>query len=536
MTIAVGTANGDAIRDIGADPTIAYNKENVSGLIGRQYYHVYTHFSPLITQDSDANIVPYMAESYKVSDDYTTITFHLRKGVKFADGTPLNASVLKFNFDRLLNYGYKESYKQTKIAPAIYYDYSEAPDDSTFMIHFTQGWSEMPFDLSRHQFGYFISPLDIDPAWDIKGALKSDKKYNGLGPYFVDENESISKEKVVLKRRSSWRDDLNFNKPKLDKISIVLIGDPQTAVMALEKGEVDYICRYWNAPLDTIFKLKEDSKITIKTYPEAHMYFIRTAYWKEPFSGSEGIAIRKAICYALNRTDMVDGAFYGYALPATDSMGLSPRLRPDVPQCCQNGYDYDLEKAKQLLSDAGWKDTDEDGILDKNGKDLRSLDLAITSSTDLVWQKDLALIVQSQLRKVGIDVKIRTLESTAYYDLQKSGDFDLLMTYNMGRGFPASQELKWFNYKTLYGKLDYYRNQNGTLETVVTNAQKAVSKEERDRYICQASSILYEESGVIPLVYEMQYAVMNSKVKGFKFGPSSSSYYLDHVEDCSIEE
>jgi ABC-type transport system substrate-binding protein len=536
MTMAVGTANGDAIRDIGTDPTIAFNKDQASGLVGRQYYHVYTHFSPLITQDSDANIVPYLAESYEVSDDYKTITFHIRKGVKFADGTPLNASILKFNFDRLLNFGYNESYQKSKFTPAMYYDYSEAPDESTFVIHFTQGWSEMPFDLSRHQFGYFISPLDVDPAWDIKGVLKSDKKYNGLGPYYVNENESISKEKVVLQRRDSWRNDLDFDKPKLDKIIIVLIQDPQTAVMALEKGEVDYICRYWNAPLDSLLKLKEDPKISIETYPESHMYFIRTAYWKEPFNGSEGIAFRKALCCALNRTEMVEGAFYGYALPATDSMGLSPRLRSDVPQCCQKGYDFNLDEAKQLLSEAGWNDTDGDGILDKDGKDLRSLDFVITSSTDLVWQKDLALIVQSQLRKIGIDVKIRSLESAAYYDLQKSGDFDMLMTYNMGRGFPASQELKWFNYKKLYGKLDYYSDQNGTLEVAVTNSQGAVSKEERDRYLCQASDILFEEAGVIPLVYEMEYAVMSSDVKGFKFGPSMSSYYLDHVEDCWIED
>jgi len=110
------------------------------------------------------------------------------------------------------------------------------------------------------------------------------------------------------------------------------------------------------------------------------MYYIWTAYWKEPFSGNDGMLFRKAIFYALNRTEMVKGAFNGYAAPATDSVFLSPR-RSDAPKCCGKGYDYDLDKAKQLLAEAGWNDSDHDGILDKNGKALKDLDLVISSAS-----------------------------------------------------------------------------------------------------------------------------------------------------------
>ena len=85
-------------------------------------------------------------------------------------------------------------------------------------------------------------------------------------------------------------------------------------------------------------------------------------------------------------------------MPATDAMLLSP-LKPDSPDCCHKGYDYDLDKAKKLLAEAGWNDMDGDGILDKNGKSLKDLDLVITSASDLAWQNDLALVVQSQLRE-----------------------------------------------------------------------------------------------------------------------------------------
>jgi peptide/nickel transport system substrate-binding protein len=529
MTMSIG-----GYENTGTDPTL--DSTIWPDIGGWQEQHFYTHLSPLITLDGDGNVVPWMAESYDVSDDCKTITFHLRKGVKFADGTLLNASILKFNFDRMITFGWNDmliNRSNTQIGKC--YDYSEALDENTFKIHFTKGWLEMPFEITTSDFfDLFISPLDVTPAWDIRGMLKPEKKYNGLGPYYLDENESIPKQKIVLIKRHSWRDDYNFHKPMLDKIVLTYIADPQTAVMALEKGDIDYICRVWNAPLDALPKLEKNSDITIETDPEVRMYLLRTAYWKEPFKGPDGILLRKAICYALNRTEMVEGAFNGYAVPATDSMYLSPQ-RPDVPECCNKGYDYDLEKAKQILNESGWRDSDGDGILDKNGKSLKGLDLVVSSTSSLSWQKDLALVVQSQLMKIGIDVQVQTLEKSAYQQARNEGNYDLMMQFGFGRCNPLSQELGVFNYKTGFLS-NYYENQNETLKTIVGDIQTADNEQERDNNVCQVCNILYDEAGVIPLVYQMQYAVMSSKVKGFEFGPSSSVHKLDHVEDCWIEK
>lgn len=521
------------IEKIGTDPTLDSVIWPDNG--GIQKYHYFTHGSSLITLDGNGKITPWLAESYEVSDDYKTITFHLRKGVKFADGTPLNASIVKFNIDRVILFGWKDMLTNRSVSRlSKYYDYSEASDEYTFKIHFTKGWADMPFEIATPDFmGLFISPYDVSPAWDIKGMLNSDKTYNGLGPCYVDENESIPKQKIVLIKRDSWRDDCNFHKPMLDKIVLTYIADPQTAVMALEKGDIDYICRAWNAPLDALTKLEKNSEITIKTSPEVRMYLLRTAYWKEPFNGTDGILLRKAVCSALNRTEVVKGAFNSYALPATDSMYLSPD-RPDVPKCCGKGYDYDLDKAKQLLEEAGWMDTNGDGIRDKNGKSLKDLDLVVSSASSVSWEKDLALVLQSQLKKIGIEVNIRTVDSSEYVKAMKEGNFDLMVHFGYGRSNPLSQELGYFNFKPGYLK-NYYENQNETLQTIVEKVQNSASEEERNKYVCQVCDILYEEAGVIPLVYPMQYAVMSKNVKGFELGPSQSYSNLDRVEDCWIE-
>jgi peptide/nickel transport system substrate-binding protein len=231
---------------------------------------------------------------------------------------------------------------------------------------------------------------------------------------------------------------------------------------------------------------------------------------------------------------MVEGAFNGYALPATDTMELSPQ-RPNVPKCCGKGYDYDLNKAKQFLAEAGWKDTDGDGILDKNGESLKDLKLVVTSDSSQIYQKDLALILQSQLKKVGINIEIQTVELAEYWEEAREGKYDLIILYNGGLPTALSLEVNSFKLEGGY-KRSFYENQNGTLKTIADNISTAVNKEARDKDICQLCNILYEEAGVIPLVYEMQYAVMNKKVKGFEQGSDPFKAFLDHVEECWIED
>jgi len=526
MSLSLLTYEND---EYATDPTIS--SKIVEGA-GKKNFHYFTHYAPLIEQDTDGNIIPWLAESYEISDDHNAITFHLRKGITFADGAPFNASIAKFNIDRILGYGLRDKTRLTLCAPVMYYDSSEAPDEYTLKVQFTQGWLNIARDLTDLSDYYlFISPWDVDPAWDVKGILKPEKMYNGLGSYYVDENETIPKEKVVLKRRHSWRDDLDFHRPRMDKIVLTCITDSQTAVMALKKGEIDFISRYDRPSLESLLDLKDNPDIAIYSRPSSRTYIISTAYWKEPFNGSNGILLRKAINYALNREEIVKGAFFGYATPATDTMYLSPLL-PDVPECCNKGYDCNIDKAKQILSDAGWNDTDGDGILDKNGKSLKDLKLIITSSSSLNWMPDVALMIQSQLRRVGMDVKIQTLESKILSESIKNGDFDLQLDYT--RPNPMAFQLKMFNSSLILYGYGTYANENNTLGKLVYEAGVATSEEERDEYVCQACDILYEDAGTIPLVHPMEYTVMSSKIKGYEFRPGYGE--TEHIEECWTEE
>lgn len=537
LNIAIGTVKSLNLDYDGRDPTLSDSQFPDDG--GQCRHHRYTHFSPLITLDGDGNIIPWLAESFEVSGDYDSITFHLREGVKFSDGMPFNASVLKFNLDRIINYGWNDAYGDDGIKGAnpifVNYDFSEVIGDHTLEVHFDEGNLNLLQDFAGLWIlGYFINPDDVVPVWDVEGSLNPEKSYNGLGAYYVDEDDSIPGEKVVLKKRSSWHEELNFYAPKMDEINFVVISDAQTRLWALTSGDVDYIYRYWNPPLESLLSLEDDSTVTIESRPSTMMYVISTSWWKEPFKGSDGITLRKAICYALDREEIVDGAFCGYALPATDSMYVSSSLA-GVPGCCHEGYDFDPDKAEMLFKEAGWKDTDGDGVLDKDGQPL-TLNLLITSSDslDFSWQKDTALILQSQLMNMGVNVEIEDLEYSAYQDSRKKGEYDLTFRWSFPRYYSATKQL--VNDFSLIGNLGYknsYENQNGTLKEIVVNAQSATNGDEQQQYICQACQILHDEAGVVPVVYQKEFAVMNSKVKGFTFG---STEFLDPLDECWIEE
>jgi peptide/nickel transport system substrate-binding protein len=521
-------------KDVGLDPTVSQTVSPDKGGITYNQHH-FTHESPLIALDGEGRIIPWMAESYEVSDDCKTITFHIRKEVKFADGTPFNASVAKFNFDRIITHGWADKVGPKGTAAKrnsfIYYDSSEALDECTFEIHFTKGWLDAARDLaySDYFFSYFISPFDVEPAWDINGTLKPDKKYNGLGPYYVDENETVPKEKLVLKKRHCWRDDLDFHRAKLDKIVEVVIPSSETSVLAMEKGEIDYMSMSGLSP-ESLAPLENNPKVRIEKRADSGLFYIYTAYWNEPFNGTDGVLLRKAICYALNRSDIAVVAFDGYAVPAINSIFLSP-LYLDLPKCSLKGYDYDPEKAKQLLSEAGWKDTDGDGILDKNGRSLKDLDLLLNSEESPAWT-DIATMMQSQLKKMGIDVKIRSMETSAYNKEAKEGKFELTKGVSASIGMSLVTLMTCFDVRAP-GYRNVYSNHNNTLEEYVEKARTTTSIVERDQDICRACDILYDEAGIIPLVYPMKFAVMNSKVNGFEFGAATER---DHIEECWIEE
>ena len=332
--------------------------------------HVYDN---LVRFNEKMETVPGLAESWKVSEDRKTWTFHLRRGVKFHDGTPFDAKVVKFSFDRIRDP--KLALKRRGLYIMI--TSVEVLDEYTVTIT-----TEVPFGalLSHlaHPAGGIVSPKAVE---------KWGKDYGehpvGTGPYkFV---EWVRGERLVLERF----DEYWGGRPKLDKILFKPVREDAARVMMLETGEADVVQR---VPAHEVERLKAKKDIEIRIEPSNRIIYIAMNNFKKPF---KDVRVRQALNYAIDKKAIVEKLLLGYAQPADSCIakgtwGYTPTKY----------YEYNPALAKRLLAEAGYPDGFKATLWTPHGR--------------YFMDKQVAEAVQSYLRAVGVEVELVVWEWAAY--------------------------------------------------------------------------------------------------------------------------
>ena len=358
-------------------------------------------YEPLVFVDNDMNLQPGLAKSWKRLDD-NTWRFYLREGVKFHDGTPFDADAVKYEFDRWLD----DLTCAALLASSFLIEEKDdikIVDDYTVDITTIKPLGCLPGRLSMPCF------VMTSPNMDEYG------KPDGTGPFKFKEMTPLETLEVV-RNEQYWGDG-----PKLEKILIKTIFDPQTKVMALEAGEVDLI---YNVPPAEVSSLESNPDIQVfeKMMPRTQILTVNAK--KAPLSD---VRVRKAIDYAINKEDIVDYILEGIGEPAKGF--ISPVISWSAHDELE-GYPYNPAKAEELLSEAGWADTDGDGYLDK---DSETLEIELTyipegggfSSVD----QAVAEVIQDQLKDVGIKIELNPIEYAMYGVILLSERFDMLLQY-----------------------------------------------------------------------------------------------------------
>lgn len=364
-------------------------------------------YDSLVEYGERGEILPSLAESWDISDDGKVYTFNLRKGVKFSDGTPFNAEAAKFSIERW----YRDP-ANASLGVAAAMRGIEAPDPQTIKLTFDKSYYPFLWELTYPRPVRMISPSAVEPAGDVKGKFI---KPIGTGPWMV-ESYTRDQQAVLAPNPNYWG-----KKPKLSKIVLKVIPDPQSRVMALQSGEVDLSGgRMGTIPLENIPSIKNKKGLKIKSAPGSTSYFLIYNYQNELL---QDINVRKAINLAIDRKDMVDNLLGGAGQPA---QGLFQFTVPYVTRSNNQWYGYDPAKAGALLQEAGYRDTDGDGGLEKDGKKLE-LNLVLQNSEYPEW-KTMCEYVQGKLKEVGININLKLLEANAYYDaLWKNRQYDLII-------------------------------------------------------------------------------------------------------------
>jgi len=344
---------------------------------------------------------PWVAESWTISDDGTVITFKIRTGVKFTDGTDLDATAVKFSYDRILDPANAAPYKSFLGSLQTV----DAPDATTVVFTFSAPYA--PFFTNSTLIG-IVSPTAVEKEGDDFGHNPV-----GSGPFMMDSWEAGTK--ITLKRNPDYvnyrEDDSNKGAAYLDALEFNVISEASTQTAAFEAGELDKI----DVPREDVARLSEEDGIQIVSLEKSNnLNFIEFAN-KPPFNNP---AFRKAVSYAIDRDSIAQIAYLGNATPNQCPIPIG-NAAYDAELCATHGYTYDLEKAKAALAEGGFVDTDGNGIVEQDGKDVS---VTLWSYAPYPVQAKTIEIVQADLNKIGLKVDVQTIEFGAMQPMLESGE------------------------------------------------------------------------------------------------------------------
>ncbi|MBQ1407048.1 MAG: hypothetical protein IIY88_02830, partial [Eubacterium sp.] len=362
-------------------------------------------YEPLVVFSEDlSEILPSVAESYTVTDEY--IEFVLPADAKFSNGDPLNAEALKASTERYLQVS--EYASDLDAVESV-----EVVNDTTVRYNLTGPAPYMWCSLGSIYNGI----LDINYL-DQVGDEEFNRKPVSIGPFYVEEWEQGSQ--VVLKRNEYFHTNnphvKNSGIMNFDTVIVRFIPDEFTRVSELESGDVDII---YDVPTTSLADLEANPDVSVYTYLQPGCSYLNLQTGKGLLADQ---AVREALTYAVNRDELVDNLdgvvtpLYGFISAA--QAGYSAEEEAKLAQ----KFAYDPEKAKQILKDAGWEDTDGDGIVEKDGTPL-SFEMLLPS--DRASLKASGSVLQSQFKAIGVDAQIREYEAAYIKQLMKDDVFDM---------------------------------------------------------------------------------------------------------------
>lgn len=407
-------------------------------------------YEPLYLIDDDSSEIPLLATDYSVSEDGLTYTFNIRQGVQFHNGEELKASDVVFSYERSMESAHMYSY----VEPIVSVD---APDDYTFVIELKAAYAP------------FMQYVAAIPIVNEKQCLEAGEDFAlnpcGTGPYTLsDYQQNVS---LSLQSFPDYWD----GEPPIHTVNIKVITDTSTALLSFEAGELDYV----SVPTASWADVQASGKYNTLTPTSLAVAFLSMNNEVAPFDNK---LVRQAVNYALNREDICLMSLDGLAEP------ISTIANPDyvfgVSDDCIS-YDYDPDKARELLAEAGFAD----------GFDAGSI---LVSSGVL---EKAAQVVQSNLADVGITATVEMSESSAVVTDCMSGNYTLACM-QVGR-YPDFATYDML-YQTQYiDNINLARYSNPEVDELFNRGVVTLDQNERLAIYDEILSIVQEDAVYAPM-------------------------------------
>jgi len=493
------------------DPAFSRNIENIWAC-----NHLY---NGLLQMDNALNVEPAIAKKWEISEDGKTYTFHLRSDVRFHDhqvfkngkGRTVTAHDFEYSFNRILD---------NKVAsPGVWIfnnvDYLEekgfkafdAIDDTTFNIYLTKPFP--PF------LGILTMQYCTVVPQEIVNHYKYDYRSNpiGTGPFkfkMWDEGNKM----VLLKNENYFEKDEAGNQlPYLDAVAITFIKDEEVEFLKFLSKEIDFISGREGGNKEEIFdadgslKSSYEDQITMLTHP-----YLNTEYLGILVDDELGIVkasplskklVRQAINYGFDRKQMI--AFLRKNIGTPANAGFIPKGLPSYNPEIVKGYDYNPEKAKELLVEAGFP----------NGEGMPEITLYTTAN-----YVDLCEFIQHQLSEIGISVKVDLTPAVTHRELIARSKLNFfrkswIADYPDGENYLALFYSK--NFAPNGPNYTHFKNTNYDL--LYEKAQSETNDSTRYFYYQEMDKLIIEEAPIVTLYYDQVVRLIQKDIKGLGINP-----------------
>ncbi len=443
-------------------------------------------FDGLVRFDGNSHeIVPALAESWSISDDGLVWTFNLRKDVSFHDGTPLNADAVVFSLERQRDkeHPYHCSDCRRWTAKFASIEKTSAVDEHTVEIRLSEPAPALLVNLAFY-IGYIVSPTAVTS--DPEGFRSNPV---GTGPF-----------KFVRWERDNFLEyeanaDYYLGPPKVDRLVVRVIPNNDVRLLALKKGEVHLI---YGVPFPQFDEVDNDPELTLHQSSTLGISFVAINTEKPPF---DDVRVRRAVNHAINKDRIFQTVFFGRGDVANQV--IPPNWWGHSPDATV--YEYDLEKAKALMAEAGQAD---------------GFETTLTSWTNprpyLPAPRDAVSLIKTDLAQIGIEVEVETMNWSTFRESRGKGDYGMTMGgWISGTLDPDGIIYALFHSRYIREKdaLNWGRYRDEDLDRALETARGIYDQEERDPLYREAADRITDAATSIFLAHPITAIATRANLK-----------------------
>lgn len=448
-------------------------------------------FNKLLKYNANLDLEGELVERWQISSDSKTITFTLKPNLQWADGKPLTSQDVMFTWQAVTNEKtaspYASDYQLVKNATA--------PDPRTFIVTYDQAYAPALDSWA----GLQILPKHLLENQDLHTTAFARKP---IGSHFYQLDKWNSGENIKLSKNPKPV----LGEANIEQLVTRIIPDNSAQFLELMADNIDSMgldpIKY-----SRIIPSRPELQEKLALYKELGNSYTYMGFnlKHKPF---DDLRVRLAINYAIDKQEIIDGVYLGLGINIASpykpgTRWSNPTLKP---------YTYDVEKAKALLKDAGFEDTNGDGIVERDGKPF-SFEILTNQNKE---REKSAVLIQRRLRKVGIDVQIRAIEWASFISrFIKTGDFDAVIL-GWGLGLDPDQFNIWHSSQQQPGQFNFIGYQNAKVDRLLELGRVELDPNKRMAIYHEFSRVLFEDSPIIYLSAGYGLTAIHKRVKGIQ--------------------